>query len=232
MLTSVLRRAIHRNSGIWTAAAGGGGFSLVASVAAAGTSGGVTSGNIDTTGANLLVACVAYYQNLGSFSDNKSNTWTAGNVNGFGGDIISQLFYCSPSSVGSGHNFSYSGGGTYPCLHVYAFSGAHASPFVEQQGNNSASATSISAGSSSITPPQDGCLLVTGMCNGQTGGLTYGVDSGYNLHATQQQYSSGVHVGEAAAYLIQGTAAAVNPTWDSGATSTKWGTSHFCFKPA
>lgn len=199
----------------------------------AGSTGGttVTTSGVDTTGADLLVAVVSYYGQTGTgdpaFSDSKSNSWTALTARELGfNNAAVKIFYCKPTSVGSGHTFTAAATNSYPTVSVSAFSGAKAtSPFDQESGTatNSAS-TSYQAGS--ITPSEDGCLLVAGVT---TDGTSHTINSSFNATATDKLSSN--RMGGGIAYKVQTTAGAENPTW-SWTGSTMRAAALASFKPA
>src|SRR4051812_10619033 len=72
-------------------------------------SSGCTSGAIDTSGANFLVASVSFL--VGGtpvLSDSKGNTWTARTTVNGGTSAIKEFYVTNPT-VGSGHTFTISG---------------------------------------------------------------------------------------------------------------------------
>jgi hypothetical protein len=169
----------------------------------------VTPG-ITTTGATLFV--VAVNNNTGSgtqvMSDSNSNTWTAiasgGDTNGF----TDTMWYSASPSVGTGHTFQFTGNGC--TINVLAFSGSAVSPldqsiFISDQNGS----TTFNVGP--LTPSVNNELVVSANGNGQ-GGNYSSIDSGFTAEDPQNQVVS-TSYGGAIAYLIQTTAAAVNPTW-------------------
>lgn len=172
----------------------------------------ITTGNIDTSSADLLIAFVSSYSGGGTaipaLTDSKGNTWTALTARVDGSVIMRlQTFWCIPTSKGSGHNFSASGSGNmYVSLSVAAFSGSAASPYDSENG-------SISSGTpGTITPSQDNCLVITGI--GQQGATTYSINGGFTIPSgASQAWVSSQHQGVSLAYLIQTSAAAANPAW-------------------
>jgi hypothetical protein len=165
----------------------------------------VATGAIDTTGATLLIAAVTAQYGPGTVVDSKGNTWHQLTTKT---DYYSlALYWCVPSSVGAGHTFSASGG-NYPSLWVAAFSGTHATaPFDAESGATPGSGTAASPGS--ITPSLDGCLLVSALEFSPDN--TAAVNSGFA--AVSEVPRTATCLSLAGAYLIQGTAAAVNPAW-------------------
>lgn len=178
-----------------------------------------TSPAIDSSGSNLLLVQIA----LGAAaytatSDSKTNPYT--NTTKYGGTSSFHGWhaYCAEAdivAVGSSHTATNALG--YQRIGLIAVSGAAAAPFYQESGNDAASSTSIQPGS--ITPSEDGCLLVSTL-NGYGGGVIT-PPSGWTVVGNETG-------GAAVAYLIQSTAAAVNPTWATAsathlvATMTVW----------
>jgi len=192
----------------------------IASAANNGTDSSATA-TIDSTGANLLVVTVSRFDSgvAQSFTDSRGNTWTALNERLISSSVRERVYYCLNPSVGASHTFTVSGvnagSGTsiFPAIAVSAFAGVGG--FGSETGGTQTSSATGQPGS--ITPIQDGALLVTGESFNVAG--TQSINSGYKIGA-QKNFASGTSLGVAQAYLIQTTAAAVNPTW-SGSTSPR-----------
>lgn len=198
-------------------------ISLVANTAAQGTNSSATTSGINTTGASLLTAVVISY--IGSaeptLSDSKGNTWTPGTVRTGGGANVSRarLWYVSSPTVGSGHTFSASGSTSFPAIAVSAWSGVDTVSPADQENGGGASASATSLATGSITPAEDGELILAAWGFDQAGtpsfpsaDLSFTVlDSLFNV--------AGQSFGIVHAYLIQGTAAAINPTLTWGSSS-------------
>lgn len=198
-------------------------FTYIGHVGAAGTSGGVTTGTLNTTGANLIVCGSAYYFS-GTFSDSKSNSWTTltAYTNSGTYEITSQLAYVYSPTTATNQTFGYSGG--YVSMACEAFSGSASAPADQSAGAGTATtATSLQPGS--ITPSQNGELIV-GLL-GTNGGTSYG---SANLTVTDNfNYTNGVNGGLAMGYYRQTTKAAFNPTW-SWTTATQAAATQTSFK--
>jgi hypothetical protein len=173
----------------------------------AGSSGGgaaVTTGSIDTTGATLLVVAIACYHTSDTVvSDNKSNTWTALTVR-TSGFYRNRLFYCKSPTVGSGHTFTATN--SYNSIAVYAFSGTDGSDAESENGATATSGTSLQPGS--VTPTVNGSLVITSFMGHYT--ESHAITGFTKQDITQ---SSGAYPSLGLAYLVQTTAAAINPTW-------------------
>ncbi len=193
-------------------------FSLIASASAASPDGnGVTTGAVDTTGADLLIINVGYYFPLGpvTVSDSKGNSWSALTAYGFSGGATN-LFWSKPTSVGAGHTFSSNVSTTFPSIEVMAFSGSHATPLDQATGAFD-SVHTLQPGT--ITPTQDNELVITGLGHENNSAGAVSVDGGFT-GLIKQAYGSGTNEGSGMAYLIQTTAAAANPTWNYTADAT------------
>lgn len=186
--------------------------SLVTNGKIAGALNGATSSALNTTGASLLIVSIGQYD-VGSdvtLSDSKGNTWTKLTVQS-NFDTRSWIAYCINPTVGSGHTFTIAGSNSYSFATIGAFVGTAVSTTFRSQNNaNSTIANSIQPGS--VTPDADGQLIWTGFCGFVNASSTIG--SGFTI-TDQQAGNSGTCYGGAGAYLIQGTAAAVNPTWST-----------------
>lgn len=186
----------------------------VAAVAASSTDGLTATATANTSTANLLVVKICWLGGGKSVIpvDTKSNSWTARTKVDEGGGFTFQYFDCFSPTVGTGHGVTATnvtdGAQTFPEIEVLAFSGAAASPFSSDDGGGSvAGATSIQP--PAITPPSNGCLVISML--GNTSGSAATIDSGFT--ATSVAYSPGEAVAGGSATLVQTTAAAANPTW-------------------
>lgn len=168
---------------------------------------GGTSAAIDTTGANLLVISAAWYgatTPVLTVSDAKGNTYTGLTVRD--NATRQRIFYVLTPTVGAGHTFTLTGTNILPAFHAYAFAGV--ASYQTESGN-------VTIGTSgSVTPAANGALIVTGLV-----ALTAAADAvappGFTLH--QISYVASATVQGSAAYYVQPTAAAINPTWSWGA---------------
>lgn len=184
-------------------------FSLIANAAAGASGGDATTGSINTTGADFIVALVSEFNSdIASVTDSKSNKWTsAGFVRSSNNKISVNV--CYPTSVGSGHTFSTSGG-SFASLAVLAFSGS-----LGQIASLIASAsTSVTPGT--ITFGQSGGLIIAGLGFSSTN--TISINGGFTI-SDQVNYGAGAHMGIAAAYLIT-TSGSNAPTWSWGSSTT------------
>lgn len=183
------------------------GIAFISSASAVSANGNnVTTSAINTTGANLIVISESYLNTPILPTDSFGNVYTA-----LTPDFQNILYYCFAPIVGSGHTFTVSNASTFPGISALAFSGAAASPFDKQNGANLGSATTIQPGS--VTPSLNNEVIVTGLSKSSASGAMT-IDSGFST-PVQTEFNPGNGFGTAISYLIQSTAAAVNPTWTS-----------------
>jgi hypothetical protein len=189
-------------------------WNLVAHTVGASTSGTyhnatVSTGAINTTGANLIVVSIAFNQYAipfgGTFTDSLGNTWTLIQQTS-GTTALSEMYCCYNPTVGANHTFSFESyyANNNVTIGVLAFSGAKSGL---DQSNSSAGASP-----GSVTPTANNELLVTfAQTSGGTGQAPSGVSSPFTVvdTFTETAYAYGF----AHAYMTQGTAAAENPTW-------------------
>ena len=184
---------------------GGTGPALVAhtSIAINSASTDVTSA-VNTTGGTILWAVGSAY-NITSISlaDSKSNTWTlAGGAQSTHDGFASAAWYCLAPTVGTGHTFTLSGGNYYS-LTVFAFSGVT----TLDQANHTYLTPAVSGTMQpgSITPTSNGQLIVVGAATA-VGPMSVSLPT-FTLTDHSELNNATI-----AAYLIQSTAAAINPT--------------------
>lgn len=191
---------------------------MIAFVASAkittGTSSGSTTAAANTTGANLIVLAVQYQTNATiTVSDSAGNTWTALSAYGNWAESGSQMYYCLNPVTSSAHTFTVSGSGSYSQISALAFSGAGA---IDQQAGYATTTignTSVQPGS--ITPSYANELIVSSVNNN---GL-YSISINDSFTAYTYNQVNNVTFGGGIAYLIQTSAAAIDPTWSFTASS-------------
>jgi hypothetical protein len=167
---------------------------------------------IDTTGADLLIAC---YSSIGSAipvpADSKSNTWIQAVTDSAGGRGGGWIFYCASPTVGTGHTFSATGGAA-GVQQITALSGKIASPL---DATNSAifanNGTTTTRPTGSVTPTQSGEFCIALYEIDDPAGSTFTIDSGFTV-LDSFDVVPGATFGLVVGYLAQGSAAAVNPT--------------------
>lgn len=179
---------------------------FVVGTSAGGTTDAVTTGSIDTTGADLIVVSSSTYSGGAVLTDSKSNTWQSLTL--YGTTVQVQLFYVLNPTVGTGHTFTLTAAGKYPGISVAAFSGVDS--FDSSSGANAAQPGSIS-------PAGDNEVFVTGLDFYPENTVT--INSSFTK-VSQQDYVSGTTMGSSIAYKIQTTGGAENPTWSPSASFT------------
>jgi hypothetical protein len=179
---------------------------------------GATTTSTNTTGASFIAIQISEYDGVtfGTLTDNKSNTWTQLRVDKVSATVANYTYYCSPCTVGTGHTFTYTKTGSFSVINVIAVGNTvTSSPIDQQSGTFNAAATSIQPGS--ITPTQNGEIIIATIATSNTGGAV-AINSGFVI-TDGIAFNAGVNQGATMAYLIQGAGTAVNPTfsWNSSA---------------
>jgi hypothetical protein len=184
----------------------------------------VVSPNLNSTGANLLLACVGMYDDVGTteanhtFVDNKSNSWTpvTTRISGAGSDNVRmRAWYSQGGTVGTGHTVTYDNDGNVdPAVAFVALSGAVASPLDADVGVTAASGSTIQL--PSTTPSEDNTILT--VCATVYSGSAVTVDSGFVSPASPFQPYGGVgtSMDMQFSYKIQTTAGAEAPIVSTG----------------
>jgi hypothetical protein len=190
-------------------------IALVGSIVQAQAVSNPSSPSLDTTGANLLIAITHDYEPTaaGTLTDSKGNTWTPLTAYTRAGATRQRIYYVTNSpTVGSGHTITYTVTNIYGVVTFLAFSGAHATAPFDTENGGGFSNTTFQAGS--VTPAVDGSLILAALTYAQT--RTVSINLGFST-PVQTDYNGGTAArGGAVAYLVQGTAASVDPTWSGG----------------
>lgn len=178
---------------------------LVHAVAGSTNTSTATTPAVDTTGATLIVVTIGIAAAQGNtIADSAGNTYTARTQkNGAAGG--SRIWYvASPTNSAT---LTVTVTSVVSSIEMTAWSGtATSSPF-DVEGAGGTGNTTVQPGS--VTPSQNNSLIITGI--GSTNTNTFTIDSSFTI--SDQFGGSGTAVPSGQAYLIQGTAAAVNPTW-------------------
>lgn len=196
-------------------------ISLVSSVEILGTGGsGGTSSPINTTGANLLVISLSVFNQAVTpiVSDSFGNTWLIAKFvydtpNSFG----TAFMYCLHPTVGAGHTFSI--GGSFGTGSAYAYSGVSA---LDQSNGTTDITGGTTAQTGSITPTANGALILASMASSidpSPSTLPITINDGFTMEFAEP-YTNSNYFGSATAQLIQGSAAAINPTFSWPGTGT------------
>jgi hypothetical protein len=194
-----------------------------------GSTGTTTSSSINTTGCSLLIFAVGAAGSSACYtvSDSKGNTWSAltPQDESF---LYSAVYYCINPVVGSGHTFSIDvTTACYPSCAIAGFSGT--AGLQSQTGAIITSMSTLSCGS--VTPGVGGSLIITCLAYYSESGGTYSIDSGLTI-TNQSPFTSGLYYGSALAFLVQGTAGAIDPTWTFANSAADAATVIAVFNPA
>ncbi len=185
-------------------------ISLIGSVAAGGSGSTTTTAALDTTGASLIVVGVSHQQGTAvALSDSAGNTWTALTESSVSTLCAGILYYCIHPRTSATHTFTENTASNFSSVFAAAFKGSALNTFDQQVGNTSNPSTTVQLGS--ITPTITNELLITLLSYNGTG-ATVSIDSGFTITDSVDFLVSN-HYGGSLAYLIQGGASSVNPTW-------------------
>lgn len=200
------------------------GKALIAHSSASGT-GVISSPAVNTTGATLIVAYVSDDFNdvstSGTITDSAGNSWhhltsSAGNGHASGGIFYAYDKAGSPLVTSNNYTLSYSGS-FYASVTFGAFSGTQTgSDPADRQSVNSYYGHSCQPGS--ITPSQNNELIFAGD-NNESNQSSFSVDSSMSQLDSILTYARGGQpFAQSSSYIIQTTAAAINPTWTNSPT--------------
>lgn len=166
----------------------------------------VTTDELDTTGATLLVLFITSYDSIGyTVTDSKGNTWVSATLRGGAGDVNCRIWYClSSPTVGTAHTATVtsSGGNIYPAVVFSAFKGGTAVFDVENGNTNTAANTGIASGS--ITPTYNNALVIAGVAGVMT--KTCVSNGGLNILASRANVANAFGVALAAEFQTTATA--------------------------
>jgi hypothetical protein len=194
---------------------GGGSWAHVASTIQASSDGnGFNTPTINSVTATFTLIVLCSYSAHPTPTDSKGNTYSlavnlsSGDGGGAGTSRQISIFYCSSPTVGSGHFATLTGASTFAAMAFYAFSGG-AGGILDAINSavNTGTVTTMQAGS--ITPTTANQLIIAGI--EFRSGSNAAIDSGFSTPLKAAQ--TGNNVGCAGSYLVQGAAAAINPTW-------------------
>ncbi len=171
---------------------------------------------IDSSAAALLICVICTDQSSGANiqSDSKGNTWILLRDQTCWWTGLIRLYYCIPTSVGSGHFLEIEGSRVGSVFFSGFSGGSQTSPADQQGGDGTVSpSTSTTLATGSVTPAYPDELVVTA-CVSPDGDST-GLSSGVLL----DHLSNAVYYGGGFGYLIQTTATPVNLTWTQSVNS-------------
>lgn len=183
-------------------------FLVGASAAAVSFGGGATTTPtpIDTSGADLITISSGYIS-ISAVIDNYGNTWVPRTVRGSGG-AFTVLWEAVAPLCGPGHTFTVAGNGASICVAAFSLVNAFDQ---ESAGGDQPAGNTVQPGA--LTPPANDYLFISFFATNNNNGVPdAAIDSGFTIAANAPAVA-GTCVGSALAYLIQGAAAAENPTW-------------------
>jgi hypothetical protein len=198
---------------------------------APGANGGVTDA-IDTTGATLLVMVLSAGNAAGlggTPTDSKGNTWTPRTGYSSGANGAVKTFYAENPVVGSGHTFTYSRASSFPVIMILAFSGTVlTSVYDVENGAGQVGGTTLQTGNASPSVNNEVLIAGTGI---EGTGRTATINSSFT-GLIGIAGDGATRMGGYAAYLIQTSASAVNPTWTYSGAVTRVAANITTFKAA
>lgn len=178
----------------------------------------VTTGNIDATGASLLVACVGAYNGAGAptFSDSTADVWTAlteRDSTANGGVRVKGYYKTSPTS--GNHQLTASGTGSFPSIEAAAFSGTATSSPLASENGNAINAGDVSMTTGSVSPASTALVF---SCLGMRDVVgTMSINSSFTI--TDQADDNAHSFATALSYKLS-PSASENPTWSWVNSST------------
>lgn len=189
------------------------------------TTGAVTPA-INTTGATIIVIAVSSFEASTDQSapiDNLFNTYTQLTL--YQNTLTGvRFYYCQSPTTGAAHTFEiHVTANAYASCAVAAFSGTLGGGTNDINIGNHNTLGSHTAQPGSATPAHNNELIVTAANVGDATAAV-SVDSGFTI-TDQVIFAAGSNFPVALAYLLQGSAAAVNPTWTLPGTPTTYGAS-------
>jgi hypothetical protein len=194
--------------------AGDGGMSVL--VHALGASGGTVSDTppVDTTGAVVLVACVSTFYisiSTANVTDNYGNTWTEV----IGKDSVNlnnlNIYIALSPMTGTNHIFEGTGGDGYATIGVVAFAGP---PLALQGGVAAMGASTSSVQTGLIVPDEPGELFVACVgANSHTNWTAVTISDMFSIVDEQLLGAPTSPEELAVAWMLEGGAQSINPTW-------------------
>lgn len=173
-----------------------------------------TTGQRDTTSASLIMLVVTGYNMSGvTPTDSASNTWTGLTYYANAGLRGCKIWYCVNPTTSANHTFTAYQAYGGPAIAAMAFSGtATSSPFDTENGSTHDGADISSFQPGSVTPSEDGSLFVCGIAINAAVPVP-SIDQGFTISGMSSGHPDYFHGTIGAGYLIQGAAAARNPTF-------------------
>lgn len=178
----------------------------------ASVSGGTTSvvtSAFDSTGATLITVWIGSLDGTPTVTDNQGNTYTLG-TNSNSGTFHGRFAHCVSPTTSATHTVTVASSQD-PSIIVAWFDATGAFD-TQSTPNTGSSVTTLSPGS--VTPSADGALVLASLMHYRDAGAitSLSIGSSYTIIVNVDSVSA-TRVGVALAYLIQGTAGAINPSW-------------------
>ena len=153
-----------------------------------------TTGAIDTTGANFLVATLISNQGatgFTSFADSKGGTWqTAVDWTANGGDFV-RIMYAENPTVGTAHTFTLTySGSVFTVVNVAAYSGMATSSTLDKTATGTGNSTSLLTSATATTTQANELLIGGGTINAGTNS-TFTAGASYTVRAQEGLAGSG-----------------------------------------
>lgn len=173
-----------------------------------------TTAAVDTTGADLIVALLAYNVNVSDplVTDSKVNIWNALTVRS-ATNRAQRLSWMQPGTVGASHTFTaIPPASNYLSIYVAWFAGSLAStPFDAENGTNNGGGASGPLSTGTVTPFATSELFIAGIA---TDAGASAAMSGYTVTDAFDINAGPFSVGGALAYKIKTDAVAETPSWN------------------
>ena len=164
-----------------------------------------------TTSGNLIVVALSIFNFTGTVdavADDKGNTYSNGPTLGGSGNPLIAIFYVPNATGGASHDVTITLSGTFFwSIWVGEYSGA-ATASVADGSNTNLGGGGTSHTTGSVTPTQDGDLVIGAMTSNQGPG-TWGAGGGWTLRGDNPSTSNQTLV---TVEQVQGAAGAANPT--------------------
>jgi hypothetical protein len=191
---------------------------------------GVTTGEVDCTGVNLLVVAVSSYEGAAActLSDSEANSWTGLTQQTTSGGNRIRLFYVFAPMVSAMQTFTCDGAGSFPGIIAKGWSGADTSPFDQQNGTPAPGSTATLA-TGPITPTTNNQLIVS------ASGIDFNAatfTSASDLTIAASAAHTGSSEAVALAWAVQTSATAINSTWTLSGAASLWSAVIASFKAA
>ncbi len=167
----------------------------------------------NSSGASLIVVGISFNDGVAApvLSDSLANTWVplTPTTVALG---LAQIYYVANPITGDTHTITLTGTSIIAAATVACYQGASfGTPFDGENTFQASGAGFTTLQPGSVTPTQSGDLIVSVIAHRSTNAVA--IDSGLTILDQFVYLSDGFNYGHAFATIIQGAAAAMNPTW-------------------